>query len=139
MYLSAGYAVSDRSLVKSAADTGSLIPLAGLGGLFPTDYDRGQLAYAESVAAVDFFIRTYGKDKLVQLITSYHSGVTDDQAFIAATGSDFAAFDAAWVAAQGAGQPQPFGPQPAPAGPLPSDWSTPAPSNGPVASAGSAP
>ena len=78
------------------------MPLAGIVGLFPTSYERFSLAYAESVAAVDFFIRTYGKDKLVQLITSYRGGVTDDEAFIAATGSDFAAFDAACVAAQGA-------------------------------------
>ena len=139
VYLSEGYGVRDRAQVKDAADSGSLMPLAGIVGLFPTTYDRFSLAYAESVAAVDFFIRTYGKDKLVQLITSYRAGVTDDQAFTAATGSDFAAFDAAWIAAQGASQPQPFGPLPPPVGPLPSDWSTPAPSSGPVASAGSAP
>ena len=45
--------------------------------------------------------------------------MTDDQAFLAATGSDFAAFDDAWVAAQGAAEPKPFGPLPAPLGPLP--------------------
>ena len=131
--------VRGRSTIADGARAGTLIPLDGLTGQFPTTYERFSLAYAESVAAVDFFIRTYGKDKLVQLITSYRAGVTDDQAFTAATGSDFAAFDAAWIAAQGASQPQPFGPLPPPVGPLPSDWSTPAPSSGPVASAGSAP
>ena len=55
------------------------MPPAGIVGLFPTSYERFSLAYAESVAAVDFFIRTYGKEKLVQLITSYHGGVTDDE------------------------------------------------------------
>jgi hypothetical protein len=138
VYLSEGYGVRDRAQVKDAADTGSLMPLAGIVGLFPTTYDRFSLAYAESVAAVDYFIRTYGKDKLVELITSYHGGVTDDEAFIAATGSDFAAFDAAWIAAQGAGQPQPFGPLPAPTGPLPPDWLAPD-AAGTLASPGSAP
>lgn len=122
VYLSEGYDVSYRSQVASAAQDGSLMPLRAIAGLFPTTYDRFSLAYAESVSAVDYFIQTYGKDKLVQLITSYHAGVTDDAAFQAATGSDLAAFDAAWVAAQGASEPQPYGPQPAPGGPLPSAW-----------------
>jgi hypothetical protein len=122
VYLSEGYGVGDRSQVADAAGSGGLMPLAGLVGLFPTTYERFSLAYAESVAAVDYFIDSYGKDKLVELITSYRNGVTDDEAFLAATGSDFSAFDAAWVAAQGAAQPEPFGPLPAPAGPLPSDW-----------------
>ncbi len=90
-------------------------------------------------SAVDFFIRTYGKDKLVQLITSYRDGVTDDQAFMAATGSDFAAFDDAWVAAQGASQPQPFGPLPAPPGHCPRTGAAPDGVGTPVASAGAAP
>jgi hypothetical protein len=125
VYLSEGYGIGDRSQVADAAGSGSLIPLAGLVGLFPTTYERFSLAYAESVAAVSFFIDTYGKDKLVQLITSYRDGVTDDDAFLAATGSDFAAFDAAWIEAQGAAHPEPYGPLPAPAGPLPADWMEP--------------
>src|SRR5262249_40084001 len=81
VYLSQGYDVSDRSQVADAARDGTLMPLRAIVGLFPTTYDRFSLAYAESVSAVDYFIQTYGKDKLVQLITSYHGGVTDDQAF----------------------------------------------------------
>ena len=90
VYLSEGYGIGDRSQVADAAGSGALMPLAGLVGLFPTTYERFSLAYAESVSAVDYFIDTYGKDKLVQLITSYRDGVTDDEAFLAATGSDFA-------------------------------------------------
>ena len=122
VYLSEGYGIGDRSQVADAAGTGGLIPLAGLVGMFPTTYERFSLAYAESVAAVDHFIDTYGEERLVQLITSYREGVTDDQAFLAATGSDFEAFDTAWVAAQGVEHPVPFGPLPAPPGPLPSGW-----------------
>ncbi|MCY7418542.1 MAG: hypothetical protein LH650_08620 [Chloroflexi bacterium] len=139
VYLSEGYGVSDRAQVKDAANGGNLIPLTGLVGLFPTTYARFSLAYAESVAAVDFFIDTYGKDKLVQLITSYRGGVTDDEAFTAATGSDFAAFDDAFMAAQGASEPQPYGPLPAPSGPLPSGWNEPTPAPSSASSAGAAP
>jgi hypothetical protein len=139
VYLSEGYGVGDRSQVADAAGSGQLIPLAGIVGLFPTTYERFSLAYAESVSAVDYFIRTYGQDKLVQLITSYHDGVTDDEAFLAATGVDFRAFDEAWIAAQGAAEPQPYGPRPAPAGPLPAEWVAVAATAGSVASSGSAP
>jgi hypothetical protein len=127
VYLSQGYVDSDRAAVADAARSGTIIPLDGIAGLFPTTRDRFSLAYAESVSAVDYFITTYGKDTLVRLIQSYAGGVTDDEAFKAATGSDFRAFDDAWLVAQGAARPEPVGPQPAPPGPIPSGWSTPAP------------
>ncbi|MBX3029250.1 MAG: hypothetical protein KF809_03755 [Chloroflexi bacterium] len=124
VYLSEGYGVGDRAQVAGAAANGTLIPLSGIAGLFPTTYERFSLAYAESVSAVDFFIDRYGRDTLVRLITSYHDGVTDDEAFLAATGQDADAFDDAWLEAQGAQRPRPYGPQPAPPGPIPSDWVT---------------
>jgi hypothetical protein len=122
VYLSEGYPVGDRAQVADAASAGRLIPLSGLAGLFPTTYERFSLAYAESVSAVSYLIDTYGRDTLVRLITSYRGGVTDEEAFAAATGAGVRAFDDAWMAAQGAARPQPYGPQPAPPGPVPADW-----------------
>ena len=52
----------------------AIIPLDGLVGQFPTTADQFTLAYGESVAAVDFMIRTYGKPALVKLIRSYAGG-----------------------------------------------------------------
>lgn len=124
VFLSEGYDVGRRAQVADTAAHGQLIPLSGIAGLFPTTYDRFSLAYAESVSAVDHFITTYGRDTLVRLITSYRDGVTDDEAFLAATGVDLRAFDDAWLAAQGASRPEPYGPRPAPPGPVPSDWHT---------------
>nr|MBA2276116.1 hypothetical protein [Chloroflexota bacterium] len=117
-----GYGASDGGLVRTAAERGTVIPLEGLGGLFPTTRDRFNLAYAESVSAVSFFIETYGEERLVSLIRSYGGGVTDDQAFTTATGADLAAFDDSWLSSLGAQVPDPFGPQPAPPGPLPPGW-----------------
>lgn len=122
VYLSEGLSLGDSSSVRAAAERGTIIPLDGLGGLFPTTRDRFNLAYAESVSAVSFFIETYGEDQLVELIRSYAGGVTDDEAFTSATGADLADFDAAWLASLGAEVPSPFGPRPAPPGPLPPDW-----------------
>ena len=111
-----------------------LIPLSGLVGQFPTSEERFRLAYGESVSAVDFFVRTYGQDALVKLISSYADGRTDDEAFSAAIGVDVAGFEAAWLADLKAETPVRQGPRPAPAGPLPAGWA-PAPSPDPNASA----
>ena len=79
----------------------TLIPLDGLAGLFPSVQSEFYLAYGESVAAVDFFIRTYGEQKFWELVKSYANGVSDDEAFTAATGADVEAFNAAWFSVAG--------------------------------------
>ena len=84
--------------VEAAARDGTLMPLDGLAGAFPTSRDRFFLAYAESVSAVDRIVRAYGRDALVKLIRSYHDGVSDDEAFQAALGVDVAGFQRDWLA-----------------------------------------
>jgi hypothetical protein len=122
VYLSVAYEAGDRSSVEAAARDGDLIPLDGLAGQFPTSAGRFGLAYSESVSAVDFFVRTHGRDALIQLIRSYADGRTDDEAFTAAIGMDVGAFNDAWMADLGAVAPKRYGPQPAPPGPLPQAW-----------------
>ena len=80
------------------------------------------LAYSESVGAVDYMIKTYGKEALVTLIRSYAQGRTDDEAFSAALGVDMTAFGEAWFKDVNAKAPTRYGPQPAPAGPVPAAW-----------------
>jgi peptidase MA superfamily protein len=122
VYLSEGYTSSDRALVESAAQSGTLIPIDGLIGQFPTSVDRFFLAYAESVSAVDYLVRIHGRDPMVSLIRSYAGGRTDDEAFTAALGVDMTAFGDAWLAELNAAAPTRYGPQPAPAGPIPGPW-----------------
>jgi hypothetical protein len=122
VYQSQGYGASDRAEVERAASSGTLIPLDGVGGQFPTSFDRFSLAYAESVAAVDYFIRAYEQDALVSLIRSYAQGRTDDEAFQAVIGKDMAAFGEEWLSDLGAQAPTRYGPQPAPPGPIPAAW-----------------
>jgi hypothetical protein len=122
VYLSQGYDASDRASVRDAARDGSLMPLDALGGDFPSTRDRFFLAYAESVSSIDYFIRTYGRDRLIALIRSYARGLSDDEAFRAAITLDVAQFDAAWRKDLAAQEPKIYGPQPPPAGPLPSGW-----------------
>lgn len=122
VYLSQGYDSSDRRGVESAVQSDRVIPLSGLFGQFPTSYEQFSLAYAESTSAVDFFIRTHGKDALVQLIRSYADGKTDDEAFQAAIGMPMTDFDTAWLADIGAKTPVAYGPKPAAPGPQPAAW-----------------
>ncbi len=127
VYLSQGYDPSDRAKVETAARDGELMPLDALLGQFPTTFDRFGLAYAESVSAVDFLVRTHSQDVLVGLVRSYADGRTDDEAFAAALGIGATAFGEAWLANLGATPPVRRGPQPAPAGPLPAEWTASSP------------
>ncbi len=122
VYESEGYTSQWHSYVGAAVDDQSLIPLDGIAGLFPSVQSGFYLAYGESVAAVDFFIRTYGEPKLWELVNSYANGVSDDEAFTAATGAGVDAFNAAWFQSLGLTPPAPAGPQPGAPGPVPSDW-----------------
>jgi hypothetical protein len=135
VYLSEGYGTSDRRLVGDAVRGGTVIPLDGLIGQFPAS-DRVFLAYAESVSAVDYLIRTHGQDALVTLIRSYAEGRTDDQAFEAALGQDIATFGTGWLDDLGAAPPTRYGPQPAPEGPIPSAWLDGAAASPPPAASG---
>jgi methionine-rich copper-binding protein CopC len=122
VYLSEGYKESDQALIELARGRDGLIPLEGLTGQFPTSRDAFFLAYAESVSAVDYFIRSHGQETLVALVRSYAQGLTDDEAFEAAIGMDAGEFDEAWLADLGADPPVAYGPKPAPVGPVPPDW-----------------
>ncbi len=124
VYESEGYTTQWQSYVNVAVGNKALIPLDGLAGLFPSVTSEFYLAYGESVAAVDYFVRTYGEPKLWELVNSYAAGVSDDEAFTAATGSDVAAFNAAWFSSYNLTPPAPAGPQQGAPGPVPSDWTS---------------
>jgi hypothetical protein len=134
-YLAQGYNAGARANVERAGRSGDLMPLRALVGQFPSTADKFSLAYDESVSAIDYLVRTYGRAALVSLIRSYADGVSDDAAFTAALGVDTAGFEAGWLEDLGVDAPKPFGPQPAPIGPLPPGWlAGPAPTPGPGAS-----
>jgi hypothetical protein len=78
---------------------------------------RFNLGYAESVSAVDHFVKTYSEPKLWALIRSYSEGLSDDDAFKRATSLDLAGFNAAWMQSIGVAVPPSLGPQPGPTSP----------------------
>jgi hypothetical protein len=127
VYLSEGYGPFDRGMVENAVGERSLMPLTALTGQFPTDPQKTSLAYAEAVSAIDFLVRTYDQTALLSLIDSYKEGLTDDEAFTRAVGTDVAGFQAAWLAELGAETPEAYGPVPNPPGPVPPGWDAPVP------------
>jgi hypothetical protein len=122
-YLSEGYTAADRQRVTNAVQDGTLLPLQAIAGGFPAArQDLFYLGYAEGTSAIDFFIRRFGEPKLVELIRSYATGVTDDEAFRAATGLDMAGFVDAWLKDNDAEAPATLGPVAALPGPTPPSW-----------------
>lgn len=136
VYLSEGYTASDRGLVEQAVSDGTLLPLTALTGQFPTDFQATYLAYAQSTSAIDFLVRTYGRDAMIALVKSYAEGLTDDEAFKGAIGLDLAGFQAAWLKDLGAKEPVQYGLKPYAAGPVPPGWDETAPGTGATASPG---
>ncbi len=122
VYLSEGFTDARRQDLEAALRSGTLLPLHALVGQFPTTADQFYLAYAESISAVDFLVRQYGRDAMVDLVRSYGHGVTDDEAFASALGIDVAGFEGDWLTSIGAPLPSAYGPIDAPPGPVPSDW-----------------
>ena len=136
VYLSRGDTGSDRQMVRDAIGGGTLVPLDGLVGNFPTDAqgDRSIAAYAEAVSAVAFMDRTYGQPRIARLIGGF-ARIGAEAAFMDALGVDPATFGTQWLQSLGARTPKVYGPQPAPSGPLPSDWLGPPPVAGLVPAA----
>ena len=126
--MSRGQDAGDRAQVEAAARAGTLIPLEGLDGQFPTRARRFSLAYAESVSAVEHLVGTYGEGALRSIVEAYAAGLGTDDAFRQALGVDLETFAAGWLESVGSGPIEPTGPRPAPPGPVPDAWrSSPAP------------
>jgi hypothetical protein len=121
VYMSDGYASSDRQLVSQAVHSGTLRSLLAYSDYFPLDANRIFLAYAESVSAIDYMVRKYGQPAVAKIVRTYAGGTTDDEAFKAGIGIDVATFNAAWLTSVGV-TPTQYGPAPAPTGPVPPGW-----------------
>ncbi len=117
VYLSEGFSERWQVSLGQAKGANALIPLQGMVATFGAGDQRFDYGYAESVSAVDYFVKTYGEPKLWALIRSYSEGLSDDDAFSRATGLDLPGFNAAWMKSIGAGVPAELGPQPGPTAP----------------------
>jgi len=60
------------------------------------------LSYAESYSAVDYLIKTYGKDKMFQLLDAYRQGTTNNDALMKVYGFDTQTLTTKWETSIGA-------------------------------------
>jgi hypothetical protein len=73
-------ATPGESLLTSAALSGSLLSLESLDRSFPRDGGRLALAYEESRSVVEYIVKNYGRDGILNLLESLRKGATLDDA-----------------------------------------------------------
>jgi response regulator of citrate/malate metabolism len=66
--------------------------------------DLSYLSYAESYSIVDYLIRTFGKDKMFQLLDTFRQGSTYDGALQKVYGFDTAGLNTTWQKSLGISQ-----------------------------------
>jgi len=96
-YQSEGLTHEDKEMVVNAAANGTLIPLNNLMQRFPSD--RVALAYAQSVSAVDYLVREYGKSAPRRLLAELVRSGSTNKAMMKVTGKTINRFAADWYSA----------------------------------------
>ncbi len=91
-----------RQQLQDAINSNTLLPVQSLSGGFSEDPGQANLAYSQSYSLVNFLIKTYGRDKIIALLTALHNSATVDAALQQTYGFDIAGFEAAWRADVGA-------------------------------------
>ncbi len=88
--------------LKRGIQSDTLLRFRALAQNFPSDPTLAEMAYGEAYSAVDFMVRTYGRDKLKQLMSQFQAGTTPDDAFQRVLGVDEDGLENAWRKSVGA-------------------------------------
>lgn len=83
-------------VVTEAIETDSLFTVERLGEIFSNDPDLARQAYAQSYSLVEFLITTYGQEEMLELLTQFKEGASEDKALRTVYGLDHVKLDAAW-------------------------------------------
>jgi hypothetical protein len=90
------------AVLQKAIDGGEIFPLRSLGGGFPEDSDRAELAYYQSFSVVDYLIRRGDAARMRSFLELLSSGITADDALQKLYGFNVDGLDAAWRESVGA-------------------------------------
>jgi len=93
-----------RSALNNAIKNNKLISVQTLASPFSALTDISYLSYAESYSIVDYLIRTFGKDKMFQLLDTFRQGSTYDGALLEVYGFDTSGLNTAWQKSLGISQ-----------------------------------
>ena len=85
-----------RSVLNQAISEDKLISVRSLCGSFPAKTDEASLYYAQSYSLVEFLIREYGKDSILQLLGVFKEGSPYDDALLEVYGFDMEGLDELW-------------------------------------------
>jgi hypothetical protein len=80
MYAEGQSASYDADTLNIAIKSGNLISLRSLSAPFSAIPAVAILSYAESYSVVNYLIKTYGKDKMLAMLTAFRQGSTADDA-----------------------------------------------------------
>lgn len=101
MYAEGDLEVYLQSILDEAISEDNLISVRSLSAGFPAKTEEAGLAYAESYSIVDFLIREYGQDRMLQLLSAFKEGISYDGALLEVYGFDVDGLDDLWRQSQG--------------------------------------
>jgi hypothetical protein len=102
-----------QSLLDRAISEDTLISVQSISSNFPASATEAELSYAESYSLVEFLITTYGRDKMLSLLSVFKQGSTYDNALQEVYGFDTKGLDNLWRQSLGLG-PREEAPTPQP-------------------------
>jgi hypothetical protein len=88
--------------LQRAIEESQLYPIRSLSDGFTEDSDGAYLSYAQSFSVVDYLIRTYGQDQMLDLLAAFQLGYQADHALLSVYGLDQESLEAEWRSAVGA-------------------------------------
>ena len=97
-----GPGAEGMAMLQRAIDRNNIFPLRSLGGGFPEDPDKAELAYNQSYSVVDFLIRRGDAARMRSLLELLGSGMTADESLQKLFGFNVDSLDAAWRESVGA-------------------------------------
>lgn len=96
MYAEGELTADFQHVLDQAIQQDALISVRTLSSPFPAQPEQTYLSYAESYSIVDFLIRTYGRDKMLELLETFKQGSGYDEALQQVYGFDLEGLDARW-------------------------------------------
>jgi hypothetical protein len=105
-----------QTALQGAITNNQLFSVRSLSSPFSADAGEAYISYGESNSIVTFLIKTYGKDKMNQLLEVFHQGSSYDAALKQVYGFDQDGLDKVWRQSLGIKTSFLFAPEPAPVG-----------------------
>lgn len=109
MYAEGSLPANNKSALDRAVRNDQLISVRSLSG-YSGDPDMVDLFYAESYSLVSFLLKTYGREKMLELLSEFKRGAYQDDALLKVYGVGIDELDNRWRASLGLGPRKPATP-----------------------------